>query len=145
MCCSCITKDCCVALLSFLLLLSSYMSHRFVVLFLSPLIFILLSLITCKLCSPNTALHLASHNTGTDTSDLSISLDICFFCVAGGRSSDRLNRHVVAEFIVVLIVHSTPVCPWSSSFPRYLCCLEKKVPVAAVLECPCCILLFYYG
>ena len=51
---------------------------------------------------------LFSHNTGTDMSDLSISLNACPCCAVAGRSGDKLSCLVVVEFIVVLFAQSTP-------------------------------------
>ena len=105
-CCICMYAERgCVSLFS---LFSSGMSHRFVTASRLSSIIILLFLITCTSCFPNSTWQPASHNTSTDMRDLSISLNACPCCAVAGRSGDKLSCLVVVEFIVVLLAHSTP-------------------------------------
>ena len=80
----------------------------FVIASLSPSIITLLFFITCTFCCLKITSHPASHNTGTDMSDLSISLNACPCYAVAGRSGDKLSCLVVVEFIVVLFAQSTP-------------------------------------
>ena len=140
MCCNCIYAD--LGWFSLLLLLfSSGISHRLVTASRSPSIMTLLFLITCTLCSPKSTWQPASHSTGTETSDLSISLKACPCCAMAGRCGERFNCLVVVEFIVVLFAHRTPNCSWWIVVPSVLCFLARNVPVAAVSGWPCGMLL----
>ena len=78
-----------------------------------------------------------SNSTGTDTSALSILLNICPFCALSGRSGNRLSCLVVVDVIVVLFVKSTPICSCGTFVPKYLCSLARNMPVAAVSGRPC--------
>ena len=91
---------CCLSVL--LLSFSSGISHRFVTASRSLSIITLLCFITYTFCSSNSTWNLASHSTGTDTSDLSILLNAWSCCAMAGRSGDRFSCLVVVEFIVVL-------------------------------------------
>ena len=106
MCFSCITNG---LLLSFVLLLllsllSSGINHRFVSISLGPSIIILLSLITCTLPLLKTTVQSASHSTGIDINDQSISLNPCAFCASIGSSGASCSCRVVTEFIVFVLV-----------------------------------------
>ena len=105
-CCICMYAE--QGFVSLFSLFSSGMSHRFVTASRLPSIIILLFLITCTFCFPNSTWQPASHNTGTDMRDLSISLNACPCCAVAGRSGGKLSCLVVVEFIVVLLAQSTP-------------------------------------
>ena len=92
---------------SCLLLLSSGINHRFVSASLGPPIIILLSLITCTFFFLNTTVQSASHSTGTDINDRSISLNPCAFCASIGSSGASCSCLVVTEFIVFVLATPT--------------------------------------
>ena len=138
MCFSWITNGLLIGfVLMLLLLLSSGINHRFVSISLGPSIMILLSLITFTQSLLKTTVQLASHSTGTDINDRSISLNPCAFCASIGRSGDSCNCLVVTEFIVFVFATPTLISSCCSSFPRYLCLFARNMLVAAESGWPC--------
>ena len=93
-----------------------------------------LSLITCTISFLNTTVQFASHSTGTDMSDRSISLNPC---ACTGRSGASCSCLVVTEFIVFVFATPTLISSCRSSFPRCLCFLDRNILVAAESGCPC--------
>ena len=97
---------------------------------LGPSTIILLSLHTCILPLLKTTVQSASHSTGTDMRDWSISLNPCAFCISTGSSGDSCNCLVVTKSIVFVLATTTLVSSCGSSFPRYLCLLARNMRVA---------------
>ena len=119
-----------------LILLLSGIKHRFISIFLGPLIIILLPLITYTLPLLKIAVQSASHNTGTDVNDRFISLNPCALFSSSGTSGASCSCRVVTEFIVFAFANLILISSWWSSFPRYLWLLAKNILVTAKLGCP---------
>ena len=90
--------------LSLLFLFSRGIFHRFVSVSLGPSMMTLLSLITCTISLLKTTVQLASHNTGTNINDQSVSLNPC---ACTGSSGAICSCLVVTEFIVFLLATPT--------------------------------------
>ena len=112
-------------------LLSSGINHKFVSASLGPSMMILFSLMTCTFFFLNTTVQSASHSTGTDISDRSISLNPCAFCASTGSSDASCSCLVVTEFIVLVLATPTLIFSCCSAFPRYLCLFARNMLVAA--------------
>ena len=107
MCFSWITNGCFVGFTVLVVLFSNGINHKFVSASLGPSIIILFSLITCTFFFLNTTVQSASHSTGTDISDRSISLNPCAFCASIGSSGASCSCRVVTEFIVLVLATPT--------------------------------------
>ena len=119
------------------LLLSSGINHRFVSASRGPSMIILFALITCTFFFLNTTVQSASHSTGTDISDRSISVNPCAFCASIGRSSASCSCRVVTEFIVLVLATPTLISSCCSALPRCLCWFDRNMLVAAESGWPC--------
>ena len=133
MCFSCITNGRLVVSV-FSSLFSSGINHRFVSMSLGPSIITLLSFITWTSPLLKTTVQLASHSTGTEINDRSISLNPC---ACTGRLGASCSWRVVTEFIVFVLATPTLISSCRSSFPRCLCFLDRNMLVAAESGCPC--------
>ena len=136
-CLSWITNGLLIVVIVLLLVLSSGINHRFVSASRGPSMMILFALITCTFFFLNTTVQSASHSTGTDINDLSISLNPCAFCASIGSSGASCSCRVVTEFIVLVLATPTLISSWCSASPRCLWLFDKNMLVAAESGWPC--------